>query len=505
MDSVVTQGESPGDSPDRIGGWTPRLVFSLISMVLLLEILAVSYSMVGMAIPAISEHFGTTQGAWMITAFLLVGAVTGPILGKLADVYGKRKVLLLTVAVAAVGTLIAALAPNYAILVFGRCLSGALASAVFLSYSLIRDTFPQRAVPLAVSICTSGMGLISIVAPFLGGWLLDSFGFRSMFWFFTITLVLCCTMIFISTPESAVRLRSAVDYLGAVLLGAGIACILVAISFGPDWGWTNGSTLAVLIVGIALIIGWIISATKVVDPLIDLDVLRRRPVFLTAIASGFTYGGSALLTTLLPMLVMTPVALGLGYGFGISAKEVAIFQAPNSIAVVLAGMVAGTVIGRGVRPRAVLAVGMVVLAVGFLLISAIHDNYALMLVFMGVAGLGIGMGYSSIPNIVIETVPPQLQATTSSVVNSMQSIISSVLTLVAFTVMNNSFLAPSATGSGHGAVYTDTGFQVAFLIGAVGAGLGCVAALLLPRRIERVRLPAGQEEKGDEGVVVPAR
>lgn len=498
MDNVVTQGDSPG----RDEGWNPRLIVSLVSMMLLLETLAVSYAMVSMAIPSISAHFRTAQGAWLITAFLLVGAITGPVLGKLADVYGKRKVLLGSVAISVVGSLISALAPNFGVLILGRCLTGFLASAVFLSYSLIRDIFPRKTVALAVSLCTSGMGLIAIAAPFLGGWLIDSFGFRSLFWFFTVATALFCVMILFSTPESAVRLRSRIDWLGSVLLGAGIAAVLVAISFGPTWGWTNGSTLAYLIVGIVLLAAWLVSAMKVAEPLIDLRVLRRRPVFLTAISSSFCYGGSALLTTLVPMVVMTPLALHLGYGFGVDAKGFAIFQTPNSIAVVLAGVVTGLLVARSIRPRILLALGLFVLAVGFVLIAVKYDSKPLLMVFMGVAGIGIGLGYSSLPNILIEAVPPQLQATTSSVVNAIQSIISSVVTLVVFTVLNNSFRAPIPAAMTHGATfYTHEGYQVAFLIGAAGAAIGALAAIGLPRRIQRVAAPAAAGDDEEAAVL----
>ncbi len=504
MDNVVTHGESPGNTEN---GWTPRLIISLVSMMLLLEVLAASYAMISMAIPAISKQFHTTQGAWMITAFLLVGAVTGPLLGKLADVYGKRNVLLISVALSVVGSLISAVAPSYSVLIVGRCLTGFLASAIFLSYSLIRDVFPPRTIALAVSVCTTGLGLIAIATPFLGGWLIDSsFGWRSLFWFFTITLAVFGVMILLSTPESTHRLRSKVDWVGAILLGAGIASVMVAISFGPTWGWTNSSTLAYLVVGIVLLVAWLISAAKIAEPLIDLRVLRRRPVYLTGIASSFAYGGSALLTVMVPMLIMTPKTLGLGYGFGVSAKGFGIFQAPNSIALILAGALTGFLMGRRVRPRVLLAVGLLIIAIGFLLLAMSHDNKLLIMVFMGVGGIGLGFAYSSVPNVIIEAVPPQLLATTSSVVNAMQSVISSILTLVVFTTLNNSYLAkfpPEVTKMMQGAsFYTNTGFRVAFLIGMVGALIGALAAFIMPRRIERVEVPAAESQ---QEASVPAR
>ncbi|WP_157108335.1 MFS transporter [Aldersonia kunmingensis] len=484
---TVTQ---PGGSPGATQRWTPRLIFSLASIVLLLELLAVSYMMISMALPSIAANYQTTQGAWLLTSFLLVGAVTAPLIGKLADMYGKRKLLLACVAISAVGSLVSAVASSYEVLILGRSLSGLLVPCLFLSYSLIRDVFPAKTIALAVSIATSGMGLIAIPAPFLTGWLIDNHGFRSIFWFFVIGLVVLGAMIMVSTEESAIRLRSRIDLLGAVLLGGGIAGVLIAVSFGPTWGWRDGSTLAYGLGGAALLVAWFVSARIVREPLIDLNVLGKRPVFLTTLGAGFCYGASGLFTILLPMMAMTPAILGLGYGFGVDAEGFAIFQAPIGLMVVVGGVLVGTLVGRNVRPRILLVLGMTLMAAGFALTAAVHDDKALLIVFAGVFGTGMGMGYASIPNLLIEAVPPQLQASTASVVGVSQSVFPAVLPVIAFTVMNNSYIAPIPPELTQGAIlYTDKGFTIAFLIGAVSAALGAIVAFALPRRIQQVDAP----------------
>lgn len=492
--SPVTQ---PSPAPGVEQNWTPRLIFSLASIVLLLEMLTLSYIMVSMAIPAMSAHYQTAQGAWLLTAFLLVGAVTGPLLGKLGDMYGKLKVLLGCVAVAAVGSLVSALATSFTMMIAGRALAGVLIPCVFLSYSLIRDVFPPKSVALAVSICTSGLGLIAIPAPFMTGWFLDNHGFRGIFWLFVIGCVVFGGMIAVSTEESAVRVRSRIDFLGAVLLGAGIGGVLVALSVGPGWGWTSGSTLAYFIGGGALIVAWLMSAGIVREPLLDLDVLRRRPILLVTFASAFCYGCSALITILLPMMAMTPAALGLGYGFGVSAKGFAIFQAPIGGMVVVGGVVVGILVSRNVRPRVLMIAGTLLMAAAFAFIAVKHDDKALLLVFAGMAGTGMGLGYAATPNLLIEAVPPQLQASTASIVNVVQSVLAAALPVIAFAVLNNSYIAPFPPELTQGAIlYTDKGFQVAFLIGAVASGIATVLALALPRRIERLAVPESMSANG---------
>ncbi|WP_305094745.1 MFS transporter [Prescottella sp. R16] len=474
--------------PDE-GGWSPRLIFSLASIVLVLELLSVSYMMVSMALPAITADFGTGQGAWLLTAFLLLGAVAAPLVGKLADMYGKRRLLLVCIAVSIVGSLLSAVATSYFVMIAGRALAGMLVPCLFLSYSLIRDVFPAKTVPLAVSIATAGMGLITVAAPFLAGWLIDGFGWRSIFWFFGVVLVVLAVMLVVSTPENTVRLRSRVDFLGAALLGAGLAGVLVSISFGPTWGWTEPSTLLYLVGGLALVAAWHATAKRVAEPLIRLDVLRRRPIFLTVTAAGSVYGVGALYSIMLPIMAMTPTALGLGYGYGLSAEGYAVFQVPIGVMTMVGGIAVGMLCGRGVPTRTLLAASMVVSGSGAVATAIEHNSKPWLLVFAGIVGLGMGLGYAAIPNILIVAAPPELQASTASIAGVVQSLVSGVMPVIAFAVMNNSFVAqlpPEATG---GAVmYTDGGFVAAFLITAVTALLGVVAALALPRRIEQLEL-----------------
>lgn len=488
---------------DTGGGWTPRLVFSLTAMVLILELLSASYLMISMALPTISQHYRTDQTAWMMTAFLLVGAVTAPLLGKAADMVGKRKVLLSCVAVAAAGFLISAIAPSYGIMILGRALGGLLIPPLFLTYSLIRDVFPARTIPLAVSISTAGMGLIAIPTPFLAGWLIDDFGWRSMFWFCTVVLAVLAVLVRVSTPESPVRIKTRIDMVGAVLIGAGLAGVLLGVSFGPTWGWASAGTLVSLIGGVALLAAWLVSAGRIAEPLVRLSLLKRRSVLLILVAGSCIYGVSTLFSTILPYVVMTTDKLGLGYGFGLDHEGFAIFQVPTGGFTMIGGLIVGFLCGRGTRPRRTMAAGMLVAAVGSALASIDFADKPYLLVCAGLVGLGMGLCYASIPNLLIEAVSPQLQASTASFVASAQSVIPAILSVVMFTVLNNSFTAPIPAEVTHGAVlYTSGGWTAAFLMTAVVAVIGLVAAVLLPRTV--VRAEARPAEPAQDDAARPA-
>jgi len=444
---MVTQASHPEVTVNTDqGGWTPRLGFALFSLVCTLELLSASYLMIAMAQQPIMDHFHTHQQTWLSTSFLLVGAVSAPLLGKLADMHGKKRMLLLCLSLAIIGSLLSAVAGSYGMVIAGRALAGFLIPTLFLSYSLIRDTFPEKTIALAVSIATSGLGLIAIVVPFIAGWMLDSWSWRSIFWFFFIALCVLTPLVFVSTKESPVRVRSKIDFLGAALLGAGIAGILIGVSFGQEWGWSSGKDLTYLLGGIVLVGLWLITARVNKDPLIDLKVLSKRSVFFIALSAGAIYGISGLYSTLLPLMTMQPKAyhdiFGLKYAvFGVSFKGFAVFQSPIAILTVVGGLIVGFLVGRKlVKPRILTAIGMVLAGVGGLLTAFEHDNKAGLIVFAGLVGLGMGFGYAASPNLLIEAVPPKLQASTASIVAVFSSMLPAILPVIAFTIMNNSYL-----------------------------------------------------------------
>ncbi|MGW0176803.1 MFS transporter [Rhodococcus sp. NPDC003322] len=491
---MIAEPQTAPDSGNGIsGGWSPRLILSLTAIVLLGEMLSFSYIMVSMALPTISANFHTGQGAWVLTGFLIVGSVASPLVGKLADTHGKRRLLLACVVISAVGWLICALAPSFSVLIVGRAIAGMMVPTLFLSYSLIRDVFPAKTIALSVSIATSGMGLIAIPAPFLSGWLIDTFGFRSVFWFGAVGLAVLAVFIRITTAESTVRLRSRIDLVGALLLATGIAGVLVAVSFGPTWGWADSGTMIFLLAGLLLIGAWFWSARVVREPLIDLDVLGRRPVLLTSLGAGFVYGTTSLFTLMLPMLAMTPIVFGLGYGFGVSAGGFAIFQTPLGGMIVIGGIAVGVLVGRGIRPRGLIVIGSLLMAAAAVCVAAVPDGKVAVILAAGVFGTGMGMCYAAIPNLLIEAVPPQLQASTASIVGVVQSMLSAVTPVIAFAVMNNSFIADLPEEMTQGAVvYEVGGFQAAFLIAAACAVISALVLFALPRRIEQIRVPQAE-------------
>ncbi|MFD6354800.1 MFS transporter [Nocardia tengchongensis] len=490
--------EPPG--PPR-SGWSWRSVCSLAALIAVVETLALSYPLVPMAEPAIAAHFHTTSTGWVMMSFLIVGAATAPVAGKLADVHGKRRILLSCLGVSAAGALMSALAPSIGLLLAGRCLFGLVVPCLFLSYSLARDVFPPRTVALAVSIVTAVVGLAAIPAPYLTERLLDDHGYRTVFGFLCLATAASAVAVALTTRESTVRLPVRVGVRGAVLVGAGLAAALIGVSQGPAWGWAAPATLAWLGGGAALLVVWRVTAEKTGDALLDIRLWRGRAVLCTAIAAGCVYAATGLYSIVLPMLIRTPAMLGLGYGFGVTPTGVTEYLVPIGLLSVVGGIAVGVLVGRGLlRPRWLLALGMLSTALGSVLTAYSHDDKYLLLLFAGLVGLGTGLAYAATPNLLIAAVPPGVQASTAALVSVSQTVVPAIGPIIAFSVMNGSHIAelpPFIVRMLNGAiVYTERGLQIGFLIAAAIAAVGLLFALLVPRTIEQASIDVAVPGRG---------
>ncbi|MER5787399.1 MFS transporter [Streptomyces sp. NPDC001980] len=467
------------NTPSQDGqGWTPRLVVSTIAMVMVVELVALSYTMTSTALPSVTRHFRTDQGGWLLTCYMLTGAVVSPLLGKLADLHGKRRVLLAGLTVATAGAAVSAVAPSFGVLLVGRCLEGFAISGMFLTYSLIRDVYPSRTLPLAASISVTGIGAFGVGVPFLVGWLLDTFGFRGMYTFNVIVMVVLAALIRLTTQETPLRHPARADYAGAVLLGAGVALVLVAVSQGQRWGWTSASVLGLFAVGFAALAGFVLRARRTAEPILDIALFTRRPILLAAVTGATAYGATVVPATILPILSLTPASVGGTYGLGMTAFAFAAIASPQAFAQVIGGVTVSRAVRR-LAARWCMVAGLTLIAAAGVFLVFCHDSPWKVLAGAVCDGLGTGLAYGSVPNMVIAETPPEEQASIAGSVQVCQSGFASVVPVIMFAVM-----AGSSTVSAAGVHYGEPGIRGALLL-MVGLALGgalLAVTVLAPRR-----------------------
>jgi EmrB/QacA subfamily drug resistance transporter len=458
-----------------------RQHYGLTLGVLALAALAFSLlqTMVFPALPAIQRETGasTESAAWVFTAFLLTASVATPVLGRLGDMFGKERVLLLVLTVFALGCLVAALSHSLEMLIAGRAIQG-VAGAIFpLSFGIIRDEFPRERVATGIGLISSTFGIGGGIGLVLAGVLVDSLSYEWIFWFgFAVTLVaMVATHLFV--PESPIKSPARIDWAGAALLTGALVALLVAVSRGNHDGWGSSGILALLTSSAVLFVVWWRWEVTVDQPMVDVRLLRERGVWtvnLTAVLMGFGMLGSFVL---IPTLVQTPEAAG--FGFGEDVTGAGLFMLPSSAMMLFAGPVAG-MLGKRFGSKIPMIAGIVLTSAAFGLLAVAHDEAWQILLASAVLGIGIGFGFAAMANLIIQAVPQSRTGEASGMNTIMRTVGGALGAQIAASTI--------AAHVGVGGFPAESGFTQAFAMGAVAMALAAVVAVLIPRR--RAAVPA---------------
>lgn len=456
---------SGGSSPGAVQSerWTPRMVIVTLLLALTLEAVALGAIMIAVALPSILEEFPTDQGGWVSSAYFLAGAVAAPLLGKCADLYGKKRILLVTMAISGIGTLICVFAPSFGILIVGRAFQGVILATLSLTYSLIRDIFPPKPAAFAASLTVTGMGFFGTVTPILVGWLLLAFGWRGMFLFDVLWTFGMLALVWIFVPESTLRKRARPDVLGAFLLAFGVAGMLIYVSLGRSYGWGSVLALSFLIGGAILFVAALIRSKRVEEPIIKVGLFTRRAVIFAAVLGGVGYAMSATIGQLIPLLALTTREDGVTYGLGLTTVQYAQIETPKMLMSALAGFLLGWLVARGRSPRMFMVIGMALWATSAVLLATMNDTQLLLTIGALIAGVAGGLVNASLPNVVIQASPAGDQASVAGSVQLVQTGLGAVAPVVMFSLMAP-YIGPSSTG---GIVYGQEGFNI-WLYGTAG-------------------------------------
>ncbi|WP_280381983.1 MFS transporter [Nocardia wallacei] len=305
-----------------------------------------------LVLPEMLEHFGTDQAAWLNATAMLAGVMWAPLLGKSADIYGKRRVLVLTLLVSGAGALLCAVAPNIWVFVAGRLLQGAALAAVFLAVAIVRAVCAPRIAMVAVGIVTSGSAVLNIASRFLLERLATEFGFQILFGTAVVVAAAMAILVHAVLPESLIKTPGTIDIGGALLLGGGLAGVLGYISLGPDLGWAGLGPLALFVGGVAASARWWLVSSRKPEPLIDIRDLGG-PLMLTLLIVFLCAGSYQSMLQLIPLLGDVSADRHLGYGLA-GQGSVALLLAAPGLGVMLGGPGSGWIAAR-IGPAAALA------------------------------------------------------------------------------------------------------------------------------------------------------
>jgi EmrB/QacA subfamily drug resistance transporter len=387
---------TPGGSSNR-----PVLLVSL--LVLGGGSFSLIQSFVAPALGLIQEELGasTTGAGWIFTAYLLSASVCTPVAGRLGDIFGRRRLLVISLLLIAAGSLVAALSSSLAVLLFARIVQGAGGGVFPLGFAIIKDQLPPNRVPTGIALLSSSLGTGGAIGIALAGTVVDALSYHWLFWIpaGVSTIAAVGTAIFI--PESGVRVRARVDYKGAALLALTLIALLLAASNAPAWGWAAPGTVALALAFVVFLTWWLKSARSTPMPLVDVGTMRRRGVW-TANAVGLLLGfGMFSSYIIVPRFVQAPRTSG--YGFDASLSASGLFLVPASVAMIAVAPLAGRLARKGARPP--LLLGSVVACLAFAFVAAAHSAPWHIYTATTLMGVGMGFAYSAMATLVVDSVP----------------------------------------------------------------------------------------------------
>ncbi|MEV4902156.1 MFS transporter [Citricoccus sp. NPDC055426] len=483
--------ESQQQNMDVIGGrrmplWVTTAVLALSGMVTSLTF-TLTIALVP-ALPSILE-VSSNDASWVITITLLTSSVVTPILSRMADMYGKKKMLIASLSTLVIGSIIVATGDTFWTMLVGRSLQGFAPSLVPIGISLLRDILPRERISSAVAMMSGTVGVGTALGLPISGFLYEHFGWQAVFVFTAVLGAALVVGILFIVPESPVQSPGAFDWTGTLLFSVALTALLLVISKAGQW------ELAVILAMVGVVaagfLTWVPQQLKANNPMVDLRTMTRRPVLLTNISSFFVTTGTFANYLMTPQEIQAPIESG--YGLGESALVAGLAMIPAGVTQVVIAPLSGRLLDAW-GGRTVLLAGNAFMVFAYLYRIFFAD--ALWMVILGsvLVSIGTGLSFASMPTLIMASVPRTDTAAANginSLIRAMSMSVTSALVALLATVM-----AVSVSGqeylSSNAMVFC---FAVAAASGLVGAGV----AFFIPVDTRTLESDCIQSAKTDAG------
>lgn len=426
----------------------------------------------------------TVAVSWAVTANLLAAAAATPLIGRLADLHPKKRVLLWVLAVVLLGSVLAATTTSLPLLIVARVLQAASFALYPIGIAILREELAEDRMVSAMAVLSGTLGFGGGTGLVVVGLLVDHGGdYHRVFWLTTGFTVVVIAVVLLVVPSRPGSTAGTIDWLGAAGLAAGLSAILLAVTQGNAWGWTSPRTLGSAGAGIAVLVGWWLWERRVEHPLVSTQMLTRRPILLTNLATVFVGMGLYFAFLGLTQFVQMPREVG-GYGFGATVLQASIvYLLPGAVTGFLVALVSGRFIDRfGARP--VLVVAAAAGITGFLFVALAHSAPWQVIAASILANAYISLGYGALPALVVN----EVESGETGVATGMNAIARTIGSSIAAALVAV-LLGRTVAGT---AVPVESSFVATFLGGAATAAL---AMVLIAASHARARSPESVEAR----------
>jgi MFS family permease len=434
-------------------------------------------------------HVDTAQVSLIISAYAISGVALSPVVGKLGDIYGKRKILMGVMLAYAAAVSVTGFSPNFEFMVAARTVQGVGLTILPLGMSLVREEFPRELVPRAQGILSAMFGIGFAISLPVGSAVSQTYGWRDTYHSAIPIVVLLTIAVFLLVQESTYRRPATkVDYGGAVLLGGALAGVVAALSQGQQWGWHSPLTIGFGAVGLLLLVPfalWEVRWTRQGrEPIVDPHLLRERNVAVTnAVLTVAGLGMYMALFALIYRFEFPPIS----GGFSQNILQAGLDIVPLALSMMAVAVLASVAVSRvGVKPLAL--GGAALTAFGFVLLAS-AKTLDQSLLYETVTGAGIALLNASIINMLILSVDPKDMGQATAMNNVFRNLGGSVGAPIVGSLLATyvtGVVVPSGPGAGT-PLPELLAFQYAFWIAAAITLVGGLAVVfgqevLGPRR-----------------------
>lgn len=446
--------------------------------------------------PELPRMLGTSgaNAAWVVTATLLAGGVAMPVSGKLADLKGRKPVLVGSALILLVGSLICALGDSLAPVLVGRALQGFAMGYIPVAISFVREVMPPHLRNTAVAGISATLGVGGALGLPIAAWIAQSYDWHALFWLASALAAIMVVSTLVVMPHRPAAQSGKLDVIGALGMAIGVVALLVGVSKGNDWGWTSPATLGAIIGGVVVLLLWGRFEVAQENPLVDLRTTARRPILLTNIAALMAGFGMMAQSIVVPQLLQAPDATG--YGLGQTMLQAGLWMAPAGLMMLAFTPISSRML-TAFGGRVTLATGMFVLASGYGVAFFLTAAPWQLMLASCISSAGVGIAYAAMPTLIMENSP----ASEAGAGVGVNALMRSMGTTIAGAVMAI-VLTSITTTLGGTELPTVTAFKVCFALGAV-AGLGAAVVTLFIRRRTPEQLAADQGTDA-EGTDEPA-
>jgi EmrB/QacA subfamily drug resistance transporter len=423
-------------------------------------------------------HTSQSTVTWVLTAYLLSASVMTPILGRVGDMFGKERVFVFSLLALAVGSALAALAPNIGVMIIARAIQGIGGGVLPVGFGIVRDEFPADRVASLVGILAAETAVAGGLGIVLAGPIVSALSWRWLFWLPMIATIIAAAGAVVFIPKSPVRSPGKISWLPALLLSGWLVALLVPLSEGSDWGWASARVLGLLAVAVVLAAAWVWFETRATTPLIDMKMMRIPAVWTNNLVALLIGIGMYATWAFMPEFVQTPASAG--YGFGASILQTGLLLLPSTVTSFFGGLVAGPLTAR-LGGKALVIAGCLVGGASMAMLAFAHAHEWEIYLATGIMGIGFAFAFSAMTALVVIAVPAEQTGAASGMNANIRTIGGSIGSAVMASIVT-ARLEPSGLPK-------ESGYTTGFAVLALGLVVAALAALLIPS-VRRLGQPA---------------